>query len=172
MTEEDKYLMLALSVCWSFQVDLDEDDKMTEENEYIMVALSICWLFQVDLDEDDKMTEENEYIMVVLSVCWLFQANIDEDDRMTEEDESLMVALSVATAVGLLFMVLGLVFWRRNRRRNLYYYRTEGYGKVRFSNVVWVLPGAILQCNSSDQRGYRAGHLDYLDKCILAEISL
>ena len=118
------------------------------------------------------MTEENEYIMVVLSVCWLFQANIDEDDRMTEEDESLMVALSVATAVGLLFMVLGLVFWRRNRRRNLYYYRTEGYGKVRFSNVVWVLPGAILQCNSSDQRGYRAGHLDYLDKCILAEICL
>ena len=145
---------------------------MTEEDKYLMLALSVCWSFQVDLDEDDKMTEENEYIMVVLSVCWLFQANIDEDDRMTEEDESLMVALSVATAVGLLFMVLGLVFWRRNRRRNLYYYRTEGYGKVRFSNVVWVLPGAILQCNSSDQRGYRAGHLDYLDKCILAEICL
>ena len=137
-----------------------------------MVALSVYWLFQAGLDEDDKMTEENEYLMVALSVCWLFQANIDEDDRITEEDESLMVALSVATAVGLLFMVLGLVFWRRNRRRNLYYYRTEGYGKVRFSNVVWVLPGAILQCNSSDQRGYRAGHLDYLDKCILAEICL
>ncbi|XP_070212129.1 uncharacterized protein [Littorina saxatilis] len=40
-----------------------------------------------------------------------------------DEDESLMMALSVASAVGLLFMVLGLVFWRRNRRRNLMYHR-------------------------------------------------
>ena len=164
--------MMALSVCWLFRADLDENDTMNKENEYIIVSVSVCWLFQAGFDEDDKMTEGNEDLMMTLSVCWLFQANLDEDNRMTEEDESLMVALSVATAVGLLFMVLGLVFWRRNRRRNLYYYRTEGYGKVRFLNVVWVLPGAVLQFNSSDQRGYRAGHLDYLGKCILAEICL
>ena len=53
------------------------------------------------------------------------------DGVLTDEDESMMVALSVATAVGLLCMVLGLVFWKRNRRRNLYHYRADGYGKVR-----------------------------------------
>ncbi|KAL8578618.1 hypothetical protein ACOMHN_007076 [Nucella lapillus] len=41
-----------------------------------------------------------------------------------EDDKSLMVALTVGTAVGLLFIMLGLLFWRRSRRRSAYYYRS------------------------------------------------
>ena len=37
---------------------------MTKENEYIMVALSVCWLFQANLNEDNRMTEEDESLMV------------------------------------------------------------------------------------------------------------
>nr|KAG5707806.1 hypothetical protein BaRGS_015966 [Batillaria attramentaria] len=48
-----------------------------------------------------------------------------------ESDENMMIALMVATAVGVFFMVLGVLFWRRNRRRNVYHYRENGYGKVR-----------------------------------------
>lgn len=48
----------------------------------------------------------------------------------SESDENMMVALMVASAVGVLFMVIGLIFWRRNRRRSNFYYRENGYGKV------------------------------------------
>lgn len=41
-----------------------------------------------------------------------------------EEDKSLMIALTVGTAVGLLFIMLGLLFWRRSRSRSAYYYRS------------------------------------------------
>lgn len=105
-----------------------------------MAVLNACGLFQGGFKTEDRMSEADEPVTTILTVrCWLFQDGLDTDDRLTEEDESLMVALSVATAVGLLFMVLGLVFWRRNRRRNLYYYRTEGYGKVRLLNSVFYL---------------------------------